>query len=240
MPRSRRWRAAGKPSSSPAVTSWPKRVAAACSRSRQERRRRCSPCCCSSRVRRPRHPAWRTRASGSTAHPRYTRRVSSSETAPRLAAAVEPDSAVSEDESLAVKPVQADVSTPAEPVEPARAEAGRNDDAVAAEGWIRLISRASRRSATISHASWTRARCRRSSTAPPSVLDASGIILWIADPDGRELNPIFAQGYPQQLVNRLGTIPRDAENATAAAFRTSLLQTVMADQISPARSPRRS
>ena len=64
------------------------------------------------------------------------------------------------------------------------------------------------------------------------LLDASGIILWIADPDGRELNPIFAQGYPQQLVNRLGTIPKDAENATAAAFRTSLLQTVMADEIS--------
>ena len=37
-----------------------------------------------------------------------------------------------------------------------------------------------------------------------ALLDASGIILWIADPDGRELNPIFAQGYPQQLVNRLG------------------------------------
>ena len=66
-----------------------------------------------------------------------------------------------------------------------------------------------------------------------SVLDASGTILWIADPDGRELNPIVAQGYPQQLVNRLGTIPREAENATAAAFRTSLLQTVMADSISP-------
>jgi CHASE3 domain sensor protein len=65
-----------------------------------------------------------------------------------------------------------------------------------------------------------------------SLLDASGIVLWIADPDGRELNPIFAQGYPQQLVNRLGTIPRDAENATAAAFRTALLQTVMADRIS--------
>jgi hypothetical protein len=64
------------------------------------------------------------------------------------------------------------------------------------------------------------------------LLDASGIILWIADPDGNELNPIFAQGYPQQLVNRLGTIPRHAENATAAAFRTSLLQTVMADSIS--------
>lgn len=66
-----------------------------------------------------------------------------------------------------------------------------------------------------------------------SLLDASGIILWIADPDGRELNPIFAQGYPPQLVNRLGTIARDAENATAAAFRTSLVQTVMADAFSP-------
>jgi hypothetical protein len=65
-----------------------------------------------------------------------------------------------------------------------------------------------------------------------ALLDASGIILWIADPDGNELNPIFAQGYPQQLVNRLGTIPRNAENATAAAFRTALLQTVMADEIS--------
>jgi CHASE3 domain sensor protein len=65
-----------------------------------------------------------------------------------------------------------------------------------------------------------------------TLLDASGIILWIADPDGNELNPIFAQGYPQQLVNRLGTIPRHAENATAAAFRTSLLQTVRADNIS--------
>jgi hypothetical protein len=64
------------------------------------------------------------------------------------------------------------------------------------------------------------------------LLDASGIILWIADPDGRELNPIFAQGYPQQLVNRLGTIPRDAQNATAAAFRTSLLQTVKANEVS--------
>jgi hypothetical protein len=65
-----------------------------------------------------------------------------------------------------------------------------------------------------------------------SLLDASGIVLWIADPDGRELIPIFAQGYPPQLVTRLGTIPSDAENATAAAFRTSLLQTVRTDEIS--------
>ena len=59
-----------------------------------------------------------------------------------------------------------------------------------------------------------------------SLLDAKGIILWISDPDGRELNPIVAHGYAPQLVDRLGTISRDAENATAAAFRTALLQTV--------------
>jgi hypothetical protein len=65
-----------------------------------------------------------------------------------------------------------------------------------------------------------------------SVLDAAGIVLWIADPDGRELAPIVAHGYPQQLIARLGTIGRDAENATAAAFRTSLLQTVNGDATS--------
>lgn len=65
-----------------------------------------------------------------------------------------------------------------------------------------------------------------------SVLDATGVVLWIADPDGRELSPIVTHGYPPQLVTRLGTIPRDAQNATAAAFRTALLQTVDADAIS--------
>lgn len=64
------------------------------------------------------------------------------------------------------------------------------------------------------------------------VLDAPGIVLWIADPDGRELSPVVTHGYPPQIAVRLGTILRDAENATAAALRTSLLQTVAADAIS--------
>jgi hypothetical protein len=62
-----------------------------------------------------------------------------------------------------------------------------------------------------------------------ALLDANGIILWIADPDGRELNAIVAHGYPAQLVTRLGTIPKDADNVTAAAFRTALVQTVAGD-----------
>ena len=65
-----------------------------------------------------------------------------------------------------------------------------------------------------------------------SILDAPGIVLWIADPDGRELSPIVTHGYPPPLVTRLGAIARDAENVTASAFRTSLLQTVPGDETS--------
>lgn len=65
-----------------------------------------------------------------------------------------------------------------------------------------------------------------------AVLNASGIVLWIADPDGRELSPIVAHGYSNQLLARLGTLSRDAENATAAAFRTGLVQTVKGDTFS--------
>jgi hypothetical protein len=65
-----------------------------------------------------------------------------------------------------------------------------------------------------------------------SLLNASGLVLWIADPDGRELAPVITHGYSQQLVTRLGTIPRDAENATAAAFRTGIVQIVKADKVS--------
>lgn len=65
-----------------------------------------------------------------------------------------------------------------------------------------------------------------------TVLDAPGIVLWIADPDGRELSPIVTHGYSEKMVTRLGTILKDAENVTASAFRTSLMQTVDADAVS--------
>ena len=65
-----------------------------------------------------------------------------------------------------------------------------------------------------------------------TLLNASGLVIWIADPDRRELAPVIAHGYPQHLVTRLGTIPRDAQNATAAAFRTGLMQIVKADAVS--------
>ena len=65
-----------------------------------------------------------------------------------------------------------------------------------------------------------------------AVLDASGLVVWIADPDGRELSPILIHGYPPKLASRLGTIAKDAGNVTASAFRTGLLQTVKGDAVS--------
>ena len=63
-------------------------------------------------------------------------------------------------------------------------------------------------------------------------LDASGVVLWLADPTGSELTPVAAHGYPEQTLSRMGTLPRDGENVTAAAFRTGLLQIVKADTMS--------
>jgi hypothetical protein len=65
-----------------------------------------------------------------------------------------------------------------------------------------------------------------------ALLNASGLVIWVADPDGRELAPVIAHGYPPHLLTRMGTIPKDAENATAAAYRTGVVQIVKADDIS--------
>ena len=65
-----------------------------------------------------------------------------------------------------------------------------------------------------------------------AVLDAPGIVLWIADPDGHELSPIVTSGYSQAMVARLGTILSGDENVTASAFRTALMQRVRTDAVS--------
>ncbi|HEX5474879.1 MAG TPA: hypothetical protein VFX12_09480 [Vicinamibacterales bacterium] len=65
-----------------------------------------------------------------------------------------------------------------------------------------------------------------------AILDATGIIIWISDPDGTELNPILAHGYSAAMITRLGTIKRDASNVTAAALRTGLTQVVNGDAVS--------
>lgn len=61
------------------------------------------------------------------------------------------------------------------------------------------------------------------------VLEASGVIVWLADSGGHELRPAMAYGYADQIVAKMGTIPRDANNAAAAAYRSAELRTVTGD-----------
>jgi hypothetical protein len=63
-------------------------------------------------------------------------------------------------------------------------------------------------------------------------LDASGVVLWLADASGAELTAVAAHGYAPNVLTRMGALGRDAENVTAAAFRTGLLQIVKADAMS--------
>lgn len=65
------------------------------------------------------------------------------------------------------------------------------------------------------------------------LLDASGLIVWVVDAAGRSLRPASAHGYPAEALSRIGAIPVGADNATAAAFRTSALQVVAADGLLP-------
>ena len=61
------------------------------------------------------------------------------------------------------------------------------------------------------------------------VLDASGIIVWVAEPSRQALLPALSHGYELKTVARMGSIHRDANNAAAAAFRASETRTVAGD-----------
>ncbi len=61
------------------------------------------------------------------------------------------------------------------------------------------------------------------------VLDASGIIVWVAEPSRQSLTPAIAYGYEAKMVTRMGSIHRDANNAAAAAYRSAEVRTVAGD-----------
>jgi hypothetical protein len=65
------------------------------------------------------------------------------------------------------------------------------------------------------------------------IIDASGVIVWVADPTGRELRPAVAHGYTDQVVRKLGAIHRDSNNAAAAAYRTGEVRAVAGDAATP-------
>ena len=61
------------------------------------------------------------------------------------------------------------------------------------------------------------------------VLDATGIIVWVAEPSRQTLVPAISHGYEPKVVSRMGSIHRDANNAAAAAYRSSEVRTVPGD-----------
>jgi hypothetical protein len=61
------------------------------------------------------------------------------------------------------------------------------------------------------------------------VLEASGMIVWLADPMGRQLRPAMSHGYSEPVVARMGLIAREAGNAVAAAYRSGETRTVPGD-----------
>ncbi len=52
------------------------------------------------------------------------------------------------------------------------------------------------------------------------VLDAPGLVVWVADREGHSLHPLMTHGYAAAAVARIGSIPTDADNATATAWRS--------------------
>jgi hypothetical protein len=62
------------------------------------------------------------------------------------------------------------------------------------------------------------------------VLDASGLTIWISE--GEELFAVAAHGYEAGVIARLGSIRKNSENATAAAWRKGEVAIVPGDVIS--------
>jgi len=52
-----------------------------------------------------------------------------------------------------------------------------------------------------------------------TLLNATGLIVWVASNDGSTLSPVATYGFDPKLVARIGKIPKESANLTAAAFR---------------------
>jgi hypothetical protein len=70
-------------------------------------------------------------------------------------------------------------------------------------------------------------------TRAADVLKAPGLIVWVADQNGQVLYPLLTHGYAAATLIKMGSLPTDADNATAAAWRTGELRAVPATSEAP-------
>jgi hypothetical protein len=59
------------------------------------------------------------------------------------------------------------------------------------------------------------------------MMDASGVIVWLGNTSGADLQPVLAHGYSAQVLARIAPVPHSGNNAAAAAYRSSTLQIVL-------------
>ena len=57
-------------------------------------------------------------------------------------------------------------------------------------------------------------------------LNATGIVLWVLDSTGTALRPAISHGYASEALARIGRLPCDGDNATAAAWRDARMHVV--------------
>jgi transcriptional regulator with XRE-family HTH domain len=57
--------------------------------------------------------------------------------------------------------------------------------------------------------------------AAAGILDAAGLIVWVADAQGTALRPVLAHGYSDEVLAKVPRVCRDTDNATATAFRSA-------------------
>ncbi len=62
------------------------------------------------------------------------------------------------------------------------------------------------------------------------LLDASGLIVWVWDTQSGLLQAALAHGYSERMLAQLPGVRRDADNPTAAAFRTAEMRTIPAGE----------
>jgi hypothetical protein len=59
------------------------------------------------------------------------------------------------------------------------------------------------------------------------VMDAAGVVVWLGNVEKGELQPVLSHGYSEELRARLPNVPRTANNAAAAAYRSGNVQIVL-------------
>lgn len=146
-------------------------------------------------------------------------------------ARVDPPVAVSAGDGLSLTPPRAEAPAPAPPPAPIAVPAAdtRRVAGVVGDDALDATARVCTDLARVKDADELRDALGRAAR----LLDAAGVIVWVTDASGKSLKPLLTYGYPDEALRRIPTLPRDSDNATAAAWRAAVTQVVDATETAP-------